>query len=61
MDAESIEKEIAGIKLKISEEKKSGQVKLVALQKVQNDLNAGATLILQWEAQVQVLQKVLDK
>lgn len=60
MNPESIEKEIKEIKLKILEKRKKGQRRLEEFQRLQKELNEGAALIIKWENQVEVLQKVLD-
>ncbi len=60
MDAESVEKEIKEIKLKIADKKKKGQRRLEEYQRLQKELNEGAGLIIRWESQVEALQKVLD-
>ena len=60
MDAESVEKEIKEIKLKILEKRKKGQKRVEEFQRLQKELNEGAALIIKWENQVEVLQKVLD-
>lgn len=60
MDAEYIEKEIKEIRLKILEKKKRGQKRLEEFQRIQKELNDGATKIMKWEAQVEALQKVLN-
>ena len=60
MDAESVEKKIKEIKLKISEKKKKGQRRLEEYQRLQKELNEGAALIMKWESQVEALQKVLN-
>ena len=60
MDAESVEKEIKEIKLKISENKRRGQKKLQDYQKLGKELNDSAALIVRWEGQIEALQKVLN-
>ncbi|MCP6727467.1 MAG: hypothetical protein KJI69_05660 [Patescibacteria group bacterium] len=60
MDAESVEKEIKEIRLKISENKRRGQKKLMEYQRLQKELQESAALILRWESQVEALQKVLN-
>ena len=60
MNAESLEKEIKEIKLKISEKKIRGQRRLEEYQRLQKELNEGAALIIKWENQIEALQKVLD-
>lgn len=60
MDAESVEKEIKEIRLKISENKRRGQKKMMEYQRLQKELQESAALILRWESQVEALQKVLN-
>ena len=60
MDAESVEKEIKELRLKISENKRRGQKKLQEYQKLAKDLNDSATLVVRWESQIEALQKVLN-
>ncbi|KKK68433.1 hypothetical protein LCGC14_2944120 [marine sediment metagenome] len=60
MDAESVEKEIKEIRLKISEKKRRGQKRLQEYQRLQKELQEGAALIMKWENQVEALQKVLN-
>lgn len=60
MDAEYVEKEIKDIRLKIIEKKKRGKKRLEEYQRLQKELNEGAALIIKWESQIEVLQKVLN-
>lgn len=60
MDAESVEKEIKEIRLKILEKRKRGQKRLEEYNRLGEELKKGALLIMKWESQVEALQKVLN-
>ena len=53
MDAESVEKEIKELKLKILKNKERGQKKWVEYQRLQKDLQDSAALVLRWESQIE--------
>ena len=60
MDAESVEKEIKELRLKISENKRRGHKKLIEYQRLQKELQESVALVLRWENQIEALQKILN-